>query len=233
LRRALPFRAISLEVDHRAMKLLAKQFRVDRPLPATSRLSQTRRRSHETSVRIPTLPRAGRTESVLQTRHEGPGFKASKIRTKRPFLCVEIGNLLGFPNSVSNRPSQQVQRYGAKGEPFPAAVQPSHTIGFHPTARETCASRRGRGHQRLGFICELAEVRGFEPMVRIYPAQRFDAPGSGAPRGRQDGDARLCPSGPVCGTQRQTGVGRLQPVLQGPRWAARAPQIWNGMPMRS
>jgi hypothetical protein len=39
-------------------------------------------------------------------------------------------------------------------------------------------------------------------MVRIYPA--FDAPGSGAPRQRRDGDARHCPSGPFCGTQGQS-----------------------------
>ena len=93
-------------------------------------------------------------------RHEGPGFKASKIRTKGSFLYGENGNLLGFPNSVSNQPSQQVQRYRATGEPFPAAVQPSHAIGFHPTSRETCASRRGRGHQRQDFIGELAEGKG-------------------------------------------------------------------------
>src|ERR1700731_5023389 len=98
--------------------------------------------------------------SVLQARHEGPGFKASKIRTKGSFLYGENGNLLGFPNSVSNQPSQQVQRYRATGEPFPAAVQPSHAIGFNPTTRKTCASRRGRRHQKQDFIGELAEGEG-------------------------------------------------------------------------
>src|SRR5260370_1404506 len=55
--------------------------------------------------------------SVLQARHEGPGFKASKIRTKRSFLCGEIGSLLGFLHSVSNQPSQHVQRYMAPRNP--------------------------------------------------------------------------------------------------------------------
>src|ERR1700688_2021902 len=95
--------------------------------------------------------------SVLQARHEGSGFKASKIPTKGSFLYGENGNLLGFPNSVSNQPSQQVQRYRATGELFPPVVQPGHAIGFNPTARETCASRRGREHQRWGFIWGLAE----------------------------------------------------------------------------
>src|ERR1700693_3843066 len=77
-----------------------------------------------------------------------------------PRRSRQNGNLLGFPNSVSNQPSQQVQRYMAPGEPFPAAGRPSHAIGFHPKARETCASRRGRGHQRVGFILEVAEGEG-------------------------------------------------------------------------
>jgi hypothetical protein len=53
--------------------------------------------------------------SALQARHEGPGFKASKIRTKGSFLCGEIGDLLGFPNSVSNVIDAGVSALGSPG----------------------------------------------------------------------------------------------------------------------
>jgi hypothetical protein len=94
--------------------------------------------------------------SVLQARHEGPGLEASKIRTKGSFLYGENGNFLGFSNSVSNQPSQQVQRYRATGEPFPAALSAEPRNRFQPNDPENLrlAARAGtpeaRFHRGIG-----------------------------------------------------------------------------------
>lgn len=81
---------------------------------------------------------------VSQTRY---AFQASAIRTRPRRRPAEVLGMTGILISVPNRPSQQVRREWAVGEPNSAVVP------FLPVNRSG-----GKPWPNLGFSCRLAEA---------------------------------------------------------------------------
>ena len=101
------------------------------------------------------------------------GFQASWVRIRASAHGAETGLTLRFPSSVLNRPSQEVRRELASGEPLWAVVTPLVVNRFTPKTptnlglsapalwRERVLSGSTGGGSAPGF--ELSLMRGAAP----------------------------------------------------------------------
>ena len=85
------------------------------------------------------------------------GFRASGVRTTANADRAETGLLPRFLSSVLKRPSQEVRRELASGEPFSAVSASGQSTGLPQKPQETCHAARRSVGRRARLACELAE----------------------------------------------------------------------------